>query len=253
MNFQPPDHEDPRDDEQRLRDTIGQALADYLGEHADEGVCRFDPFNSHEIDALADVVMGVLPASAAPGAPQQEASGDGKRWAAYVANMIETYLQFDQPKRNPSDQRIAAIAGIIERRMMFLTRAAATAPAGGVTDEAINALSEKDEFWKLKPGFEYERRYELDAVAFGRAVLALTTAARAAEPARLDLSGLQRYRLSKQWHTMNRDPEGPYVQWDDVVALAAAPTPPTGTSPDMQLAGKTPAQWPDGSDYRGGD
>lgn len=62
---------------------------------------------------------------------------------------------------------------------------------------------------------------------------ALAGAAQGAEPVAVDISKLQRYRMSKQWHTMNRDPEGPYVQWDDVAALVA-PQPPTGTSQENQ-------------------
>lgn len=133
--------------------------------------------------AVLDTVMGLLNAEDdAPGAPQQEASGDDKRWAAYVANMIETYLQFDQPKRNPSDQRIAAIAGIIERRMMFLTRAAATAPAGGVTDAWIESYmrSLREQGRKLTPGVA---SYWLTAEELRDMLAALTTAARTAEPA----------------------------------------------------------------------
>ena len=33
---------------------------------------------------------------------------------------------------------------------------------------------------------------------------------------------LQRYRLSRKFHSMNMDEAGPYVQYDDVVALLAA-------------------------------
>lgn len=126
---------------------------------------------------------------AAPGAPQQEASGDDHPTGAIVNGRVcierlEYTYNFEceaGPLAMCDDwQRLRQC---FEHLVEHASRAAATAPAGGVADQQIKDLSEKDEFWRLLPGYEPERRYELDAVAFGRAVLALTTAARAAEPA----------------------------------------------------------------------
>jgi len=40
-----------------LRDTIGQALADYMSENASDGVFTIDPFDARNIDAIADAVV----------------------------------------------------------------------------------------------------------------------------------------------------------------------------------------------------
>lgn len=73
-------------------------------------------------DALFEKIIEVWEATPAPavGATPEKWSPDAKTWAAYVAGMIETYLNFDEPKlsyANPNKGREAAIAGIIERRM----------------------------------------------------------------------------------------------------------------------------------------
>ena len=103
----------------------------------------------------------------------------------------EPLIQVRKPRNRAEALHLLRIAGffakdinrILDEAFPDASPAAATAPAGEVTDQQIKDLSEKDEFWRLLPGYEPERRYELDAVAFGRAVLALTPAARAAEPA----------------------------------------------------------------------
>lgn len=59
-----------------LRDTIGQALSDYMGENSNSGLFSVDPFNSFEIDAIADAVVSVLPAQPAPAQEPQRPSDE---------------------------------------------------------------------------------------------------------------------------------------------------------------------------------
>lgn len=63
-----------------------------------------------------------------PRAPVDRAN-EAKNWAAYIAGLIETYLNFDLPKEG----REAAIAGIIERRMWS---APPNSPNSGVREGA---------------------------------------------------------------------------------------------------------------------
>ena len=63
------------------------------------------------------LALRLVPFTPTPGGP----SAEDKTWAAYIAAMIETYLNFD----NPKEGREAAIAGIIERRMWSVPAAQA--------------------------------------------------------------------------------------------------------------------------------
>jgi hypothetical protein len=69
-----------------------------------------------------------------------EPSQDGKRWSAYVAGMVETYLQFSPAK----EVREAGIAGIIERRLWAL----ATPTSAPVQGPTPLTKAQRDEIWQ---------------------------------------------------------------------------------------------------------
>jgi hypothetical protein len=64
-------------------------------------------------EQAADEIASLRAEASATGA---EPSQDGKRWSAYVAGIIETYLQ----QSPAAEVREKAVAGIIERRLRFL-------------------------------------------------------------------------------------------------------------------------------------
>lgn len=176
---------------------------------------------SKKWDEAWDAAYAAL-SNAAPGAPQQEASGDAVR-----AHLQWCQTCSDSDVLCPEAERIAS-------------RAAATAPAGGVTPGAY--LRKKAEDYAMEYGSD-----DMGGLSFGSGAHAevkmdhynnlleladeldaLTTAARAAEPAQrvigsihIDSTGHPYARLT---HAYDANGNG----WTEGTQLiAASPTPPT--------------------------
>jgi len=123
----------------------------------------------------ADVFCIVDKALKAASNAAEPLSVEAKTWAAYIAGMIETYLNFDHPK----DGREAAIAGIIERRMCFgpFVAAEAVPPASSFRDQ----LDEWERSGELKSrawGALRDQEQEIDRL---RAVIAAVPPASSAD------------------------------------------------------------------------
>lgn len=137
------------------------------------------------------------------------------------------------------------------------SRAAATAPAGGVTDgvwEAINAyMAARDALQKRRAEGKWMNADFIDAVdaaakRVDQAVLALTTAARAAEPDGwlyvMHMEGGQKNKAFSEarydfpshnpFGRRGRDYSEEYEVTEHPICIAASPTPPTGTSQENQ-------------------
>lgn len=274
--------------------TLIQALQD-SGMVYDAGGGIMKPSVREEMDLTEEIdALYAALSNAAPGAPQQEESSNRVGYVAPKGRYVPPVL-FNPYTGEPRDARDIhtdpnGALIVPPGANLVASRAAATAPAGGVTealgcfqaaideglytalaettDERLKDLVERRLMHAIPALTTAARAAEPDMVQQCMAIInaawaaipehlrvddgtdptgnplptaVRALAARAAEPARLDLSGLQRYRLSKTYHSMNRDPEGPYVQWDAVVALAASPTPPTGAARAAEPEGEIEA------------
>ena len=93
-------------------------------------------------------------------APQAEpVARDSAAWCEYVAGMVATYVGFKNGEE-ATDARIKAIAGIIERRLVFLLAPQATQPGA-------DAMDAKRLDWILRQGDEFSCHVIQDAPGDG--------------------------------------------------------------------------------------